>query len=677
MGSSRLPGKVLMDLAGQPVLSWVVRAANSVPGVDKVAIATSIAKGDDKIAEWCVQNDITCIRGSEDDVLSRYAQAVKELEASVVMRLTADTPFLDPGICSQVLWLFKTTDADYVSNVDPVVWADGLDCEVFTASALLTASEFATRMFEREHVTPYIRYNRQQFSIRSLECPFDNLHFENWALDTPEDLAFLRKVAMHLETGVSPSFIHILRVLDMHPDYREINSQKNRQQGNFISLQNEREKSSVQLAQRSFSFSSEELRKAEQTIPLGAQTFSKSQVQFPIGAAPLFLTHGDGGRSWDVDGNEYVDLVSGLLCISLGYRDPDVDRAIRVQLSNGISFSLATQLERRLAERLVELIPSAEQVRFGKNGSDVTTAAVRLARAYTGRNRVISCGYHGWQDWYIGTTTRHRGVPDAVRKLTHPVPYNDLNTVLATLNSYPGEFAALIMEPVNAVVPDSGYLESLQDLLKKQGVLLIFDEMITGFRFAIGGAQELFGITPDLSTFGKGMANGMPISAIVGQARIMSEMENIFFSSTFGGETLSLAAAIATIDKMCREPVIDKLWKNGEELADKVLSLISYHSLEDCFNFQGMSPWKLISISDIYSEPKQQAIKTMLIYEMAARGVLTLGSHNISYAHNKEDFAHVLKAYDGTFSVISKALKANNFEDQMKVPPIVPVFDVR
>jgi len=676
MGSSRLPGKVLQDLAGRPALDWVVRAARAILGIDEIAIATSTEAADDRLVEWCAGACISCVRGSESDLLARYAEAARALDADVVMRLTADNPFLDPAICSQVLWLFESSGADYASNVDPIVWADGLDCEVFSAAALQVAAEQASRPFEREHVTPYLRHHRHRFSQRSLPCPLPGFADENWALDTPEDLEFLRAVAVHLPTDQPPSYVEVLRVLAQYPELREINRDKSHNEGAWISLRKERIAAAKAPEQRSYDGSAQMLKKAERTIPLGSQTFSKSRMQFPVGAAPLFLTHGDGGRCWDVDGNEYVDLVNGLLSVSLGYRDGDVDAAISNQLTRGIGFSLATPLESQLAERLVECIPCAEMVRFGKNGSDVTSAAVRLARAFTARDRIIVCGYHGWQDWYIGSTTRHKGVPDAVRGLTHNVPYNDLDAVADLLKAHPGEFAGLIMEPTNIVEPNPGYLGGLQELMRKDGALLIFDEMITGFRFALGGAQELFGVTPDLATFGKGMANGMPLSAIVGRADIMAEMEQIFFSSTFGGEALSLAAAIATIDKMRREPVIETLWRNGENLAEAVHGLVSTYNLESHISLQGKAPWMVVITND-RPDASGQAIKTMLIYELAARGVLSLGSHNISYAHTEEDCAHAAAAYDGALGVIREALDSGDFEKQMKVPPIIPVFEVR
>ena len=274
-------------------------------------------------------------------------------------------------------------------------------------------------------------------------------------------------------------------------------------------------KKSQQLLQRSLN-----------VIPIGSQTFSKSYLQYPKGLSPLFLKKGLGSYVWDVDDNKYIDLVNGLLPIVLGYCDTDVDNAIKNQLEKGIVFSLSTELEIKLAEKLIYHIPSAEKVRFGKNGSDATSAAIRLARAYTKRDRVAICGYHGWHDWYIGSTTRNIGVPSAVSELSHRFKYNDIDSLQKLFRNYKNEFAAVIMEPMNTEIPTNNFLNEVQLLSKKNGALFILDEIITGFRYDLGGAQKLFGLTPDLSTFGKSMGNGMPISAIVGKAEIMDLMND-------------------------------------------------------------------------------------------------------------------------------------------------------
>ncbi len=422
--------------------------------------------------------------------------------------------------------------------------------------------------------------------------------------------------------------------------------------------------------------SEELLNRALNTIPLGSQTFSKSKTHYPLEVSPYFIERGMGSRVWDADGNEYIDFVNSLGAVTLGYRDAAVDAAVRSQMDNGVSFSLPHKLEMLVAEKMVELIPCAEMVRFGKNGSDATAGAIRLARAYTGREHVAVCGYHGWQDWYIGSTARHLGVPQAVKELTHTFAYNRLETLERHFIDYPGQIAAVILEPMSMVAPESGFLEGVQNLCRNNGALLVFDETITGFRFDLGGAQKSFGITPDLATFGKGMANGYPISAIVGKKEIMKVMEDIFFSFTFGGETLSLAAALATMGKMETEPVLETLSSQGVKVMEGLRERIRKHGLESVLSVGGSPTWSFLVIQDT-TEYSSWITKTFYLQEMLARGILTVGSHNMSYSHSDQDIARLLAAYDEVLGELSEALTESTLEAKLRCAPLQPLFRVR
>lgn len=418
------------------------------------------------------------------------------------------------------------------------------------------------------------------------------------------------------------------------------------------------------------------LERALKTIPLGSQTFSKSKTALPFGVSPYFVERGEGSRFWDADGNEFLDFVNGLCCVTLGYRDPEVDAAVRKQMDNGVTFSLPHRLEMEVAEMLVEHIPCAEMVRFAKNGTDATSGAIRVARAYTGRERVAVCGYHGWQDWYIGSTTRDLGVPEAVKSLTHQFSYNNLDSLRALLKQYPESFAAIILEPMNATLPAPGFLEGLRDLASEHGVLLVFDETITGFRYHIGGAQGLFGVTPDLATFGKGMANGYPLSALVGRAEYMKVVEDIFFSGTFGGETLSLAAAKAVLQKLTTAPVIETMQARGQKVMDGVSALVSKHGLDKQLGISGHPTWSFLQFRD--SPPYAVAqIKTLFIQEVFKRGVYTLGTHNMSYAHSDADVDRLLAVYDEVFALIARGIREQKLGDYLECEPLAPLFKVR
>ena len=674
MGSTRLPGKVLKPLGGMPVLGWVVRAARATPGIDSVTVATSDRPTDDAVAAWCAENDVTCWRGPEDDVLERMLGAARNAEADIVLRLTADCPLLDPQVCGEVLALLRRSGADYASNVEPRSWPDGLDCEAATLAALEIAGREAEPGPDREHVTPFLRRQQQRFRSVSLRCPLDGLEAESWTLDSAEDFALLERLVARLPENRPPSYLEVLAAIEAD-DALAADSIRG-ERAPDIALTDHAVQPARLANWNGYERSRTLLERAERTIPLGSQTFSKSRVNYPVEASPLFLTHGRGGRVWDVDGNGYVDLVMGLLPLLLGYCDPDVDHAIRDQLDRGITFSLATELEAQLAERLVEMVPCAEMVRFGKNGSDATSAAVRIARYHTGRDHLVICGYHGWHDWYIGTTTRDGGVPAAVGKLSHKVGYGDLDGLSATLDAHAGEVAAVIMEPMTIQEPLPGFLEEVKALCHRHGALLVFDEIITGFRFAAGGAQELFGVKPDLAAVGKGLGNGMPISAVVGRADVMRGFEDVFFSGTMGGEALSLAAGIAVCDKIRSEPVIETLWSRGAALAEGARQRIAAHGLEAVVALKGAAPWMILDIAD-HPNGSRHAIKTLFLAEMLRRGVLISASHNTCFAHSEADLAHVLAAYDEVLPILAKALNEPDLDRRLDYAPVQPVFAVR
>ncbi len=406
-----------------------------------------------------------------------------------------------------------------------------------------------------------------------------------------------------------------------------------------------------------------QLKRAEAVIPLGAQTVSKSRLTLPPGIAPQFGNRVEGCRIWDIDGNEYVDLISGLAAINIGYGDPEISAAVAAQVPLGVTISLTHPIEAEVAELIVDLVPSAEMVRFGKNGSDATSAAIRVARGYTGLDHVVVCGYHGWHDWYIGTMpSRNLGVPEDVAALAHSVPFNDLDAMEAALQANPT--AAIIMEIMTVEWPAPGYLEGVRELATKYGALLVFDEMITGFRFANGGAQELFGVTPDLSTFGKGMANGFPISAIVGKREYMMVLEKAFFTGTFGGELLSLTAAKVVLERIKNTDVIARISAKGERLTERVNEVIQAAGAQDVVSLQGHPTWMFLVWNPELGDQLAD-LKILFMQEMCRRGVLMIATHNVMDAHDEESFETICSAYAETLPIILEAIAANDAHERL------------
>ena len=416
------------------------------------------------------------------------------------------------------------------------------------------------------------------------------------------------------------------------------------------------------------------LERALKSIPLASQTFSKSLTQYPKGVSPFFIEKGDGSKVWDVDGNEYIDFVNSLLSITVGYCDKEIDSAVQEQMKNGVTFSLPHTLEMKVAEKLINIIPCAEKVRFAKNGTDATSASIRIARAYTGKEHIAVCGYHGWQDWYIGSTTRDLGVPKAVKELTHKFEYNNIESLEKIFQEQ--ELACVIMEPMNVEYPQDDFLEKVKELTHKYKALLIFDEMITGFRYAAGGAQELFNVIPDLATFGKGMANGYPLSAVVGSNKIMQKVEDIFFSGTFGGETLSLAAANTVLDKYKTQGITKYFNEIGSYLLENLNTLIDNEELNEIFWTSGHPSWSFLHIKGQlqYSDFE---IKTFFLQEMFKRGILTLGSHNISFSHSKEDIDKLLDTYQVVLPMVKKHIEQQDLLENIHGDILQPLFKVR
>ncbi|OGU63091.1 MAG: aminotransferase class III [Ignavibacteria bacterium RBG_13_36_8] len=404
-------------------------------------------------------------------------------------------------------------------------------------------------------------------------------------------------------------------------------------------------------------------------IPSVTQTLAKGPTQYINGIAPKYLIKGKAAHVWDVDGNEYIDYNMAVGPLSLGYAYPKVDEAIKKQLEDGITFSLMHPLEVEVAEMIRDIIPNAEAVRYSKTGADVTSAAVRLARAYTGKNKILCCGYHGWHDWYVSVTARNMGIPKAVQNLTYTFNYNDIDSLKKSIDN---DVAAVILEPVVFEEPKDNFLHKLADLCKGKNIILIFDEMWTGFRMALGGAQEYFGITPDLATYSKAIANGMPISVLTGKRKIMDLAENdIFFYTTFGGEALSLAAVKATIEELRTKNVPKYLDEKGKKIKDGYNGIVQKLGL-DYTKTIGYNFRSLVTFDAKAGDPLE--LKSLIQQEMIKRGILWQGFHNMSFSHNDKDINYTLEVYEEVLAILKKAVEENKIKQMLRGEPVKPVF---
>ena len=415
-------------------------------------------------------------------------------------------------------------------------------------------------------------------------------------------------------------------------------------------------------------------------IPGGAHTYSKGDDQFSANA-PRHLERGQGGHVWDGSGREFIDWTSGLRTMSLGYGIATVIEAASEQMWKGSNFGRPSYIETEFAQDLIEVIPCAEMVKLGKNGSTVTSAAVKLARAYTGRDYVAICRDHpffSYDDWFIGTTQMRAGIPKAYSDLSVTFSYNDIDELEALFATHSGRIACVIMEAATVAHPQNGFLAKVRDLCHREGALFIMDEMITGFRWHLSGAQAYYEVIPDLATFGKGLANGFAVSALVGKREIMElggldhDKERVFLiSTTHGAENHALAAARATLKIFRENTVIEGLWQRGQELKDGLNRAASGAGAAEYFEAGGVpcSPW--FTIRDKSGEASLP-LRTLFLQEMVTRGVL-INYLAPNWSHTIDDIARTCEAAESSLAVLRRAVD-EGWEKYLDGAPVRPVF---
>lgn len=652
MSSSRFPGKMLALLHGVPLVVFVCRRVAAARHVDKVVLATSDHPSDDLMAEAVLAAGFAVYRGSLADVLGRMTGAARECNADIVVRITGDCPLMDPPTLEAMLEHFAGDRLDYLCNIAPPTFPDGLDVEIMKMAALTAADAEAQSSHQREHVTPFIRENPGRFKSGNWACPYGDQSHCLWSVDSAEDLELVSRIVK--EAGENINLPALLAVVKANPELAARTGRR-RNEGAIrtclADLERRKPRPVITESERWW-------KRAKGLIPAGTQTLSKGPTQWVRGFAPKYIVSGKGCRVTDADGNQFIDYPMGLGPITLGHAHPVVVEAVARQLAEGNAFTMMHPLEVTLSERIRSLVPCARGdgcVRFGKNGSDATSACIRAARAKTGRTYVARHGYHGWQDWSIESTygIRAKGVPPEIMAQTSTFPYNDINALEQLLRSR--AHAAIIMEPVNLTPPSPGYLEGVRQLASHHGVVLVFDEVITGFRYARGGAQEYFGVTPDLCAMGKGVANGMPLSIVCGKREFMEPFDEIFFSFTFGGETAGLAAAMATLDVMEREDYWSHVWRQGAKLQNGFRALANEFGINDHVDCQGMPPWTVVVFKD-HARWKALQLKTLFQQEMIRHGILFSGSQFLSLAHGDAEIADTISAYREAFTVLRFAI---------------------
>jgi glutamate-1-semialdehyde aminotransferase/spore coat polysaccharide biosynthesis protein SpsF (cytidylyltransferase family) len=680
-GSTRLPGKVMKVVNGKTLLQLHLERASRSRKIDEFIVATTIEIEADGIVELAAGLGYKAFRGSIEDVLDRYYQAAKKESPDYVVRITSDCPLIDAQLIDEVIERCVEGDYDYCANTLAPTYPDGMDVEVMKFSALETAWKGAELISEREHVTPYIRKHSSfceglLFKSCSITGAID---YSKFRLTVDEDSDFVLITKLIEEVGDDKNWLNYVEYLNEHPELFEINSFISRNQGFMKSMQEDK----IRLRRiTNFRKSDEHRNKIHDLIPGGAHTYSKGDDQFPR-RSPAAIAYGKGAYLWDIDDNKFLDCSMGLTSVSLGHAyEPVIDR-IKEELQKGVNFQRPSYLEREMAENFLSLVPQHQMIKFAKNGSTVTTAAVKLARAYTGRKLVafpVEHPFYSYDDWFIGTTQCNLGVPEEIGALSVTYKADDLNSLKELFERYPNQIACVISEPEkNWGIPEN-YLKDTINLIHQYGAIFIQDEMITGFKTGFPGSIKKYNVDPDLATWGKGIANGFSFCALTGKKEIMElggirkkGSEKVFLiSTTHGGETSAMAAGLATIHEFQSKKVIEYNHSIGDYFNRQCLEVIERHKLTDYIQMVLCNWMPLFIFKDIY----QQAcpgLRTLAMQEMIQRGVLFQGAFVPCFSHTRDDIDYFAAAFDESLGIYAKAM-SEGYEHYLEGDITKPVF---
>jgi glutamate-1-semialdehyde 2,1-aminomutase len=640
MGSTRLPNKVMARIGSKSALELVLARLSGSTLLDEIVVATTVGSGDDILVEACKVLGFKSFRGSEADVMSRFIDVANDSSADALIRITADCPFVDPAIVDDLISIFLDSQVDFVSNVHPASFPDGLDVEVFSVAALKRARAMGDVHNQFEHVTTGIKKSGQ-FSLRNL-AHIDDLSHIRWTLDNSDDLKLLNELSDRVEDAVSSGWLEFLDCYVNDPTLAAINSFHLRNHG---SQQTDGQK----LWER-----------AKKVIPGGNSLLSKRPEMYLPGKWPTYFSRAKGCTVWDLDGNAYIDMsIMGIGTNTLGYGNEFVDEAVKANIVNGNMSTLNAPEEVYLAEKLVEINPWAEMVRFARTGGEANAMAIRIARAASGKDNVAICGYHGWHDWYLSSNLAQdanldghllpglepNGVPRSLAGTTLPFEYNDFEALEKLVTEH--DVGVIKMEVTRNFGPKDDFLGKVRKLADSRGIVLIFDECTSGFRETFGGIYQKYGVEPDIAIYGKTLGNGYAITAVVGRRAVMDFAQSTFMSSTFWTERIGPTAAIATLEMMEETRSWETITELGGVMRDGWQSLADENKLE--INHFGIPALTGFS----FNSPKSLEYKTLISQEMLKHGYLAGTSFYASTAHSFELIDRYLDKLSDVFKLIS------------------------
>jgi len=643
MGSTRLPGKVLRSIVDRPMIELLLTRLSKSIELDEVVVAASEAKENDQLQTVVESLGYKCTRGSEKDVLNRFYESAKSLKADNVVRITGDCPLVDPALVDQCIKGYKNAGVDYFSNVEPATYPDGLDIEVMSFKSIERANNETDSEFDREHVTPYIRCS-DSFS-KDLMRHAEDLSNQRWSVDEPEDLAVVTKVFEYFSPNILFTWKQVLELRKSHPMLFKENQHIENNEGAIMGT-----------GQKLY-------KRAKKVIPGGNMLLSKRPEMFLPEKWPSYFSKSKGCKVCDLDGREYIDMsIMGIGTNILGYGHPEVDESVIKTVKDGNMSTLNCPEEVYLAEKLVELHPWADMVRFARAGGEINSVAIRIARASTGRDKIAICGYHGWHDWYLSTNLNNdknldghllpglqpNGVPRGLTGTTLPFNYNNIEQLEQLIEDNNGEIAAIKMEVSRNEGPQDDYLQKVRDIATENNIVLIFDECTSGFRETFGGLHKKYKVEPDLAIFAKALGNGYAISACIGRQKFMQSAQKTFISSTFWTERIGPTAALKTLEVMEREKSWEMITRTGNDISNQWQNLAKKHGLS-------INTWGLPALSGYtFNSPDALSYKTLITQEMLKQGYLAANSVYVCTEHKQKVVSEYFEVLDPIFATIKE-----------------------
>jgi len=655
MGSTRFPNKVMRNINGVPMIELLLRRLAKARRINQIVLATSDDPRNQPLVDHVRKLGFTVYQGSENDVLDRYYQAARLVLPDTVVRITGDCPLIDPELVDKIIESYETQSVDYMCNILPPSYPDGLDIEVFSLSALERAANEAAKPAEREHVTPFIR---ESGLFKTGNIAHDqNFSQERWTVDEAADFEVISAVFNHFHPRTDFTWLEVMALRQERPAIFHPNQHLVRNEG-----------AEMGTGQKLW-------KRAKNVIPGGNMLLSKRAEMFLPDQWPAYFSKAKGCRVWDLDGREYIDMsIMGIGTNILGYGHPEVDEAVHGTVTAGNMATFNCPEEVYLAERLVELHPWADMARLARSGGEANAIAIRIARAASGRDKVAICGYHGWHDWYLAANLgdeqnlaghllpglEPKGVPQNLRGSVLPFNYNNFSELETLVNNH--DIGVIKMEVSRNMGPEDGFLEKVRKLATDRGIVLIFDECTSGFRETFGGLHKKYGVEPDMAMFGKALGNGYAITATIGRREVMEAAQTTFISSTFWTERIGPTAALKTLEVMEKVRSWETITNSGHMIRQRWQQLADRHGI-------GIEHWGMPALTGFTIKScNALAYKTLISQEMLAKGYLAGNSVYVCIDHTDEVVDSFFAELDSVFEIIKECEEGRDVMSLLKGP---------